>query len=173
MAAEGLILAEAGHLPAEKLRTLTETLVRQVAHDLIDTREAQTARLEQRDQRARSRRRLWFSPETDGSIEFGGSLPVVAGTRLQEMVQAVSDRSYRSAKDTHDRHALQENPRQRAADALVEILGVAQSSERGEATNGTVPSASAQIQVLIPVHRPPRPLTCRRAPRRRHHAVRG
>ncbi len=150
MAAERLILAEAAHLPAEKLRTLTETLVRQVAPELVDTRETRTAKLDQRDQRARSRRRLWFGPETDGSIEFGGSLPVVAGKRLQEMVQAVSDRSYRSAKDTHDRHALQETPQQRAADALVEILGVAQSPERGEATSGTVPAASAQIQVLIP-----------------------
>ena len=113
--AEQLILTEAQHAPAEKLRTMTERILRQVAPEKSDSAEERAAKLAERDVRARSRRKLWFGSESDGSIEFGGSLPVVAGRRLQSMVQAVSDRRYRSAKDTRDRLALQETPQQRAA----------------------------------------------------------
>jgi hypothetical protein len=148
--AERLILTEAAHAPSEKLRTMADRLVRQVAPELSDSPEARAEKLEQRDQRARSRRRLWFGPETDGSVEFGGSLPVVAGRRLQEMVQAVSDRSYRAAKDTHNRLALQETPQQRAADALVDILVSAEAAERGAAGSTSLASGAVQLQVLIP-----------------------
>src|SRR5664280_324114 len=110
--AEQLILNEAQHAPAEKLRTMTEKILQQVAPEKSDSPEARAAKLAERDLRARSRRKLWFGTETDGSIEFGGSLPIVAGRRLQNMVQAVSDRRYRSAKDSRDRLALQETPQQ-------------------------------------------------------------
>jgi hypothetical protein len=149
-AAEQLILTEAQHAPAEKLRTMTERILHQVAPEKSDTAEERAAKLAERDVRARSRRKLWFGPESDGSIEFGGNLPIVAGRRLQNMVQAVSDRRYRSAKDRRDRLALHETPQQRAADALVEILGSAEAAERGEATTPPMPAGSAQLQVLIP-----------------------
>ncbi|MBI4900116.1 MAG: DUF222 domain-containing protein [Actinobacteria bacterium] len=149
-AAEQLILAEAQNAPAEKLRTMTDRILRQVAPDMSDSPEDRAARLAERDVRARSRRKLWFGSETDGSIEFGGSLPVVAGYRLQAMVQAVSDRRYRSAKDRRDRSALEETPQQRAADALVGILDEAQSGQRGPAQERPIPVAAAQLQVLIP-----------------------
>lgn len=148
--AEQAILTQAQHVPSEKLRTMTEQILRQVAPELMDSPEVRTEKLEARDQRARSRRRLWFGPETDGSLEFGGSLPVVAGRRLQDLVQAVSDRSYRSAKDSRNRAVLQETPQQRAADALVEIVGAAQAVESGTASSGSVPARGAQLQVLIP-----------------------
>lgn len=148
--AEQLILTEARHAPAEKLRTMSEAILRRVAPEQCDSPEARAAKLAERDLRARSRRKLWFGPETDGSIEFGGSLPVVAGRRLQNMVQAVSDKRYRSAKDTHDRGALQETPQQRAADALVEVLAAADAVENGRARTFQLPAAPAQIQVLIP-----------------------
>src|ERR1035437_2021156 len=106
--AEQLILNEAQHAPAEKLRTMTEKILQQVAPEKSDSPEARAAKLAVRDLRARSRRKLWFGTETDGSIEFGGNLPIVAGRRLQNMVQAVSDRRYRSAQDPRDRLALQE-----------------------------------------------------------------
>ena len=148
--AEQLILGEAQHAPAEKLRTMTEQILRQVAPDHLDTPEERSAKLEARDVRARSRRKLWFGPETDGSIEFAGSLPVVAGRRLQDMVQAVADRRYRSAKDTRNRLALQESPQQRAADALVEILNAAEAVDSGQARTTSLPASAAQLQVLIP-----------------------
>ena len=147
--AEQLILTEAAHAPAEKLRTMTETILRQVAPDQADSPEQRAVTLEERDRRARGRRKLWFGPESDGSIEFGGSLPIVAGRRLQSMVQAVSDRRYRSAKDTRNRAALLETPQQRAADALVDILAAAEAVPRGE-TITSLPVAAAQLQVLIP-----------------------
>lgn len=148
--AERLILVRAEHAPAEKLRTMTDGILREVAPEQTDSPEARAEKLEQRDLRARARRRLWFGPETDGSIEFGGSLPVVAGRRLQGMVQAVADRRYRAAKDTHDRRALQETPQQRAADALVGIVDAAQAVERGDAGGAGVSSGAVQLQVLIP-----------------------
>jgi len=148
--AEQLILNEAQHAPAEKLRTMTEKILQQVAPEKSDSPEARAAKLAERDLRARSRRKLWFGTETDGSIEFGGSLPIVAGRRLQNMVQAVSDRRYRSAKDSRDRLALQETPQQRAADALVEILGAAEAVESGQAKTTSIPAGAPQIQVLIP-----------------------
>jgi hypothetical protein len=111
--AEQLILKEAEHAPAEKLRTMTEQILHHIAPDQVDSPDQRAAKLEQRDLRARNRRKLWFGPETDGSIDFGGSLPIVAGRRLQSMVHAVSDRRYRSAKDTRDRLALQETPQTR------------------------------------------------------------
>ncbi len=148
--AEQLILTEAQHTPAEKLRTMTEQILRLVAPEQVDSPEERAAKLEARDLRARQRRKLWFGPETDGSIDFSGSLPVVAGRRLQGMVQAVADRQYRAAKDTRNRLALQETPQQRAADALVEILGAAEAVERGEVRSTSIPAGAAQIQVLIP-----------------------
>lgn len=148
--AEQLILSEAAHAPAEKLRTMTETILRQVAPAKVDSAQERAAKLAERDVRARSRRKLWFGSESDGSIEFGGSLPVVACRRLESMVQAISDRRYRSAKDSRDRLVLQETPQQRAADALIEILGAAEAPEPGGAKTPPIPAAAAQLQVLIP-----------------------
>jgi hypothetical protein len=148
--AEQLILTAAEHAPAEKLRTMTEQILRQVAPDQVDTPEQRAAKLEARDLRARHRRTLWFGPETDGSIDVGGTLPVLAGRRLQNMVQAVADRRYRSAKDTWDRSALQETPQQRAADALVDILDAAEAVEHGSGKTTRIPVGAAQLQVLIP-----------------------
>ena len=148
--AEQLILTEAQHAPSEKLRTMTEKILRQVAPELTDSPEARAEKLAARDQRARSRRRLWFGPETDGSFDFGGSLPAVAGRRLQNLVQTLSDRAYRSAKDSRNRVALQETPQQRAADALVEIVDAGEAAESGASTSASIPAGAAQIQVLIP-----------------------
>jgi hypothetical protein len=148
--AEQLILTEAQHAPAETLRTMTDRILRQVAPDQVDSPEQRAARLAERDVRARSRRKLWFGPESDGSIEFGGSLPIVAGRRLQTMVQAVADRSYRSAKDTGNRLALQETPQQRAADALVEVLAAAEAVGGGGARLTSMPASASQLHVLIP-----------------------
>jgi hypothetical protein len=148
--AEQLILAEAEHAPPEKLRTMSDTILRQVAPDQLDSPEARAEKLAARDHRARSRRRLWFGPETDGSLEFGGSLPVVAGRGLQNLVRTLSDRAYRSAKDTRNRVVLQETPQQRAADALVEIVDAAEALESGASTSASIPAGAAQIQVLIP-----------------------
>ncbi len=148
--AERLILTEARHSSEEKLRTMTERILQQVAPEKSDSAEERAAKLAERDVRARSRRKLWFGPESDGSIEFGGSLPVVAGRRLQSIVQSVSDRRYRSANDARDRLALQETPQQRAADALVEVLEAAAAVERGEARTASIPAGAAQLQVLIP-----------------------
>src|SRR5664279_2510289 len=128
--AEQLILTEAQHAPSEKLRTMADKILRQVAPELTDSPEARAEKLAARDHRARSRRRLWFGPETDGSLEFGGSLPVVAARRLQGLVQTLSDRSYRSAKDTRNRVVLQDTPQQRAADALMEVVTAAEAAER-------------------------------------------
>ena len=147
--AEQLILKAAEHAPADILRGMTEQILRKVAPDQVDTPEQRAAKLEARDLRARLRRKVWFGPETDGSIDFGGSLPVVAGRRLQNLVQAVADRRYRSANDTRNRAGLQETPQQRAADALVDILDVAQAAGAGTASTTRIP-VGAQIQVLIP-----------------------
>jgi hypothetical protein len=150
-AAEQLILTTAEHAPAEKLRTMTEQILQVVAPEQVDTPEERAAELEARDLRARHRRKLWFGPETDGSINFGGSLPVLAGRRLQNMVHAVADRRYRSAKDIpRDRNALQETPQQRAADALVDILDAAEAVEHGSGKTTKIPVGAAQLQVLIP-----------------------
>ncbi len=148
--AEQLILKEARHTPSEKLRSMTDKILRDVAPELTDSPEARAEKLAARDQRARSRRRLWFGPETDGSLEFGGSLLVVAGRRLQNLVQTLSDRAYRSAKDSRNLLALQQTPQQRAADAFVEILDAAESVDAGATTSASIPAGAAQIQVLIP-----------------------
>jgi hypothetical protein len=129
---------------------MSDAILRQVAPDQLDSPEARAEKLAARDQRARSRRRLWFGPETDGSLEFGGSLPVVAGRRLQGLVQTLSDRAYRSAKDTRNRPVLQDTPQQRAADALIEVVTAAEAVESGASTSASIPSGAAQIQVLIP-----------------------
>lgn len=78
-AAEQLMLREAQHAPAEKLRTMTERVLQLVAPEKSDLPDQRAAKLAERDVRARSRRRLWFGPEHDGSIEFGGSLPASTG----------------------------------------------------------------------------------------------
>jgi hypothetical protein len=129
---------------------MTEKILRLVAPEHSDSPEQRAAKLEARDVRARHGRKLWFGPETDGSIDFGGNLPVIAGRRLQSMVQAVADRRYRSVKDTRDRLALQETPQQRAADALVDILDAAAAVESGVAKPSHIPADAAQLHVLIP-----------------------
>src|SRR5665647_107656 len=127
--AEDLILAAATHTPAEKLRTMAESLVTQVAPTQAETPEQRATRLEARDARAATRRCLRFGPETDGSIDFSGSLPVLDGRRLQQLVQAIADRAYRTAKDTRDRRRLLETPQQRLADALSTLVTVASAVE--------------------------------------------
>src|SRR5665647_2172860 len=127
--AEDLILVAATHTSPEKLRTMAESLVTQVAPTQAKTPEQRAARLEARDARARARRCLRFGPEADGSIDFSGSLPVLAGRRLQQLVQAIADRAYRTAQATRDRRRLLETPQQRLADALSTLVTVASAVE--------------------------------------------
>src|SRR5664280_1652906 len=153
--AEDLILAAATRTPAEKLRTMAESLVTQVAPTQAETPAPRAARLEARDARAPTRRCLRFGPETDGSIDFSGSLPVLDGRRLQQLVQAIADRDYRSAKDTHDRKRLQETPQQRLADALCTLVtaaGATTSTPHGtaEPSGVRVSTGAAQLMVVIP-----------------------
>ncbi len=155
--AEDLILTAAAHMPAEKLRNMSDRLIDQVAPQLTDTPEQRAERLEARDARARARRCLRFGPETDGSIDFSGSLPVVDGRRLQQLVQAIADRGYRAAKDTRNRAALSQTPQQRLADALVTVSKAADAVESASPSGGSgnptdvrVPSGGAQLMVVIP-----------------------
>src|SRR5664279_530897 len=154
--AEDLILVAATHTPPEKLRTMAESLVTQVAPTQAETPEQRAARLEARDARARARRCLRFGPETDGSIDFSGSLPVLDGRRLQQLVQAIADRDYRSAKDTHDRTRLQETPQQRLADALATLVTAASAVENSvpagsaQPSSVSIPTRATQLIVVIP-----------------------
>jgi hypothetical protein len=153
--AEDLILVAATHTSPEKLRTMAESLVTQVAPTQAETPEQRAARLEARDARARARRCLRFGPETDGSIDFSGSLPVLDGRRLQQLVQAIADRGYRAAKDIRDRKRLQETPQQRLADALCNVVtaaGATTSTPHGtaEPSGVRVPTGAAQLMVVIP-----------------------
>ncbi|HEY8662812.1 MAG TPA: DUF222 domain-containing protein [Propionibacteriaceae bacterium] len=153
--AEDLILVAAKHMPPEKLRTMAESLVTQVAPSQAETPEQRSGRLEARDARAGARRCLRFGPETDGSIDFSGSIPVLDGRRLQQLVQSIADRDYRSAKDTHDRKRLQETPQQRLADALCNVVtaaGATTSTPHGttEPSGVRVPTGAAQLMVVIP-----------------------
>jgi hypothetical protein len=153
--AEELILTAAGHTPPDKLRTMAGTLVSQVAPTQTETPEQRVVRLEARDARARARRCLRFGPETDGSIDVSGSLPVLDGRRLQQLVQAIADRAYRSAKDSHDRRRLLETPQQRLADALTTLVGVAEAVENPDPTRAaaptgvSIPTRAAQLMVVI------------------------
>jgi len=153
--AEDLILVAATHTSPEKLRTMAESLVTHVAPTRAETPEQRAARLEARDARARARRCLRFGPETDGSIDFSGSLPVLDGRRLQQLVQAIADRGYRAAKDIRDRKRLQETPQQRLADALCNVVtaaGATTSTPHGtaEPSGVRVPTGAAQLMVVIP-----------------------
>ncbi len=153
--AETLILDAAAHTSAEKLRSMSETLVAHVAPSLAETPEQRRARLEARDARARERRCLRFGAETDGSLDFSGNLPVLDGRRLQQVVQAIADREYRSAKDTHDRRRLVETPQQRLADALSTLVVAAQAVENpspspSEGSSPGLPAAATQVMVVVP-----------------------
>jgi hypothetical protein len=154
--AERLILAAAAHAPAEKLRLMADSLATQVAPNLAESPDQRAARLEARDARAQARRCLRFGPEADGSIDFSGSLPVLDGRRLQQVVQAIADRDYRGAKDSHDRRRLLQTPQQRLADALSTLVRVASSepdpSRAAEAGVG-LPMAATQLMVVIPYER--------------------
>lgn len=57
--AEQLILTQAQHAPAEKLRTMTERILHEVAPEQVDSPDERAAKLTQRDRRARNRRKLW------------------------------------------------------------------------------------------------------------------
>jgi hypothetical protein len=154
--AEDLILVAATHLPAEKLRTMAESLVAAVAPAQAETSEQRAARLEARDARAQARRCLRFGTETDGSVDFWGTVPVVDGRRLQQLVQAIADRDYRAAKNTHDRKRLRETPQQRLADALGTLVRGAEAVENPDAAASAdpyavrVPTGATQLMVVIP-----------------------
>lgn len=162
--AEDLILGAATHLPAEKLRIMSGALVATVAPGQAETTEQRAERLEARDVRARTRRSLRFGPETDGSIDFWGNIPVVEGRRLQQLVQAIADRDYRSAKDVHDRQRLQETPQQRLADALSTLVTAVDTIEKSaspgapspvsapstERSGTRIPTSATQLMVVIP-----------------------
>ncbi|MBI4900686.1 MAG: DUF222 domain-containing protein, partial [Actinobacteria bacterium] len=153
--AETLILDAAAHTPAERLRSMSEKLVAQVAPSHTETPGQRGARLEARDARARARRCLRFGAEADGSVDFSGSLPVLDGRQLQQVVQAIADRDYRSAKDTHDRRRLLETPQQRLADALSTLVVAAQSVENtgsspADGAGPGLPAAALQVMVVVP-----------------------
>jgi hypothetical protein len=96
--AETLMLAAAGHTPPDVLRGMSEKVRAQVAPSEADTPEAHADRLAQRDSRAAARRCLRFGAESDGTVDFSGSLPVLDARRLQHLVQTIADRAYRAAK---------------------------------------------------------------------------
>ena len=78
------------------------------------------------------------------------------GRRLQQLVQAIADRAYRTAKDTRDRKRLLETPQQRLADALSTLVTVASAVENPDPSQPTqpagagIPTAAAQLMVVIP-----------------------
>jgi Domain of unknown function (DUF222) len=145
--AEQLLLVAADRLPADKLRSMTDTVLDQVAPEAKDTPEQRQIKLDLRDARAVSRRSLRFGVPTDGSIDFHGSLPAIEGTRLKNLVESIAARDYRGAKDRMDRERLAVTPDQRLADALTKVVGVA--SQKGDGEHGSMPSGAAQITVLI------------------------
>ena len=81
---------------------------------------------------------------------------MVDGRRLQQLVQAIADRDYRAAKDTHDRKRLRETPQQRLADALGTLVRGAEAVENPDAAASTdpyavrVPTGATQLMVVIP-----------------------
>ncbi len=129
--AEGLLLTAADRMPADVLQAMTDAVLDQVAPEAKDSPEQCQAKLEARDARARQRRSLRFGVPVDGSIDIHGSLPVLEGTRLKNMVEAVASRDYRAAKDAADRTRLAATPDQRLADALMKVVDAAEASPDG------------------------------------------
>ncbi|HEY8663359.1 MAG TPA: DUF222 domain-containing protein [Propionibacteriaceae bacterium] len=165
--AQQLLLAAAERVGADKLRTMTDAILDTVAPDAKDTPEQRQAKLELRDARAGRRRCLRFGVPTDGSIDFRGSLPLIEGTRLKNLVDAIAARDYRAAKDATDRDRLAASPDQRLADALMTVVTAAEQQTSGgsrtdqpgvtpgdqKGSNGqksvSIPVGGAQISVLI------------------------
>jgi len=146
--AEEFLLMAAERLPADKLRGMTDAVLDEIAPEAKDTPEQRQVKLALRDARAVSRRSLRFGVPTDGSIDFHGSLPVIEGTRLKNLVESIAARDYRAAKDRVDRERLAVTPDQRLADALMKVVGVA--LENGDGDHGeTIPVGAAQVTVLI------------------------
>src|SRR5664280_1125083 len=146
--AEELLLMAAERLPADKLRGMTDAVLDEIAPEAKDTPEQRQVKLALRDARAVSRRSLRFGVPTDGSIDFHGSLPVIEGTRLKNLVESIATRDYRAAKDRVDRERLAVTPDQRLADALMRVVGVALAN--GDGGHGdTIPVGTAQVTVLI------------------------
>jgi hypothetical protein len=150
--AENLMLAAADHTPPDALRGMSEGVLAQVAPQDAETPEARAERLAQRDARAAARRCLRFAAECDGSVDFSGSLPVLDARRLQHLVRAVADRTYRAAKDMYDRPALARTPTQRLADALVTLVNVTEGRAAGRdprPDGSTIPGSAARINVIV------------------------
>jgi len=144
--AEEFLLMAAERLPADKLRGMTDTVLDEIAPEAKDTPEQRQVKLALRDARAVSRRSLRFGVPTDGSIDFHGSLPVIEGTRLKNLVESIATRDYRAAKDRVDRERLAVTPDQRLADALMRVVGVALANgDHGD----TIPVGAAQVTVLL------------------------
>jgi hypothetical protein len=136
-AAEELLLTAAERLPADKLHAMTDVVLDQVAPEAKDTPEQRQVKLALRDARAASRRCLRFGVPTDGSIDFHGSLPVIEGTRLKNLVESIAARDFRAAKDRVDRVRLAVTPDQRLADALTKVVDVA--TRKGDDLGDTIP----------------------------------
>ena len=147
--AEQLLLTAAERLPADKLRAMTDTVLDQVAPEAKDTPEQRQVKLDLRDARATSRRCLRFGVPADGSIDFHGSLPVIEGTRLKNLVESIAARDYRAAKDRVDRERLAVTPDQRLADALMKVVRVALENGDGDNNHGdTIPVGAAPAAPL-------------------------
>ncbi len=153
--AEALLLTAADRTPADILRGMTDTILDQIAPDTKDTPAQRQAKLDARDARARNRRSLRFGIPTDGSIDIHGSLPLLEGTRLKNLVEGIAAREYRAAKDTADRTVLAATPDQRLADALMTVVEAAEAGSQtgpdGSAARPGrgIPPAAAQITVLM------------------------
>ncbi len=153
--AEDLLLTAADRLPADVLRTMSDTILDQVAPEAKDTPEQRQAKLDARDARARQRRSLRFGVPVDGSIDIHGSLPILDATRLKNLVETIAARDYRAAKDTADRTRLAATPDQRLADALMRAVDAAEHGALSldVATDPrsarAIPPAAARITVLM------------------------
>jgi hypothetical protein len=147
------MLAAADHTPPDALRGMSEKVLAQVAPQEAETPEARAERLGQRDARAVARRCFRFGAECDGSVDFSGSLPALGARQLQHLVQTIADRTYRAAKDTHDRQALVQTPTQRLADALVTLVNVAEGRESGRHVGSddvsSIPRSAIRINVIM------------------------
>lgn len=153
-AAQDSLIAQAATLPARALTKLGEKVLAEVAPGLLTSPAELAIEGARRRKRALARRRLWFGVESDGSIDFEGSLPLAEASQFRATIEALVESERRDGRDrAHDRRdrlALSRSAEQRRADALIALLaqppaaiGGGKVSDGGLADGTGAPSARA------------------------------
>ena len=135
--AQDLLLSMAASIDTDRLAKAAPQVLAQVAPQQAE--ENLEKRLQRQAEAAHHNRSLVFGRDSNGSVTFTGSLPLVDGEAWIAILDAYTESKRRTALEERDPLATSLTPQQRRADALVAMIGGHQRGKRAPRVAGDRP----------------------------------